>query len=523
MAILDTIAMLWGERPSITVDDADTTQTGIPDPSAWIAQQGNQFNALDEVWRTLAQEHSRIQLYKTYLELEEFTPEISKALDIYADYAASGGTTEGASPLMFKSKGGVFDRRLAKIDEVVQLGRHAWAIIRGMCQFGDEFYENIFTEFGLAGLKALPKQTMYRIEDPFGNVERFEQRLPKAKDSVIEFQKWQVSHFRLRVDESKRYGRSILWSIRRLGMELSLMDQAMTIERLSNAHRRLKFKVDTGGDRTEKGIRKAINLVKSVNRRIRTINPRDGKMRLKHNPLRAEEDIFVPVSKESASDVEVLESSEAGKNMGDLQMKWDRLFAGLGVPQSWYGLTGPNVRAVIKDQALNFMRTVRRIRRDFEIVAIVPYQIALMHVYGVSWERVVRANITIAWPQMSHADDLLAIELDEMRAKVCKIYKDLQLYGRHDMLTKVFKKTDDEATALLIGAEEDPTIGTGTTEDDPVDDPDDDPADRSPVDLPEISLGELRRLYPEIREHADNIEMLIDEKRNARPGVVNGT
>lgn len=510
MSIIDTIAQLWGDRPSISADDDQSTQTGIYDPSSHSNSSTPGYHALDKMYKSLAADSSRMDLYLAYAEMEEFTPEVEKALNFYADYAASGQTTEGESAIRFTSKNGVFDRRLEKIDDVVQLGKQAWAIIRGMCQFGDQFYENVFSDFGLAGLRALPKNTMYRIEDEYGILQGFEQRITKSKE-VIEFEDFQISHFRLRVDESKKYGRSILWSLRRLTMELALMDQAMTIERLSNAHRRLKVTVDVGTDaKDENAIRKAINLVREINRRVRSIDPKTGKMRLKHNPLRAEEDIYIPSYKGSPADVDVLPASEAGKNVKDMVMKWERLFAGLGPPMSWYGLTGPNVRAVIKDQALNFMRTVRRIRKDFEREAVKAYQIALMVQYNIPWERVWKANVSIAWPQMSHADDLLAMELDELRAKVAKMFKELKLMSRRDMLITLFKKTPTVADELLANVSEDETImgsddvANGDDDEKDVDEPDE-------IEAPSDMLERLVARYPEASQLAKNITMLIDE------------
>lgn len=452
MSIFSQMAKIWKDRKVGVDDSSGSSETGVRG-GGYISGHGGEKSSMDEFFDSMFGISSRRELYRIYRDIEEGTPEVASGLDIYADYAVSGGTDKGTSSLVLTSKGRVFNKRLRRIDQNLRLSSKAWRIVRCMCEYGDAFYELIVNGAGVQTLKVLPRGEMFRIEDEKGALKAFMQHSSFDSDP-ISFQPWQVSHFRLVYDDEEKYGRSILWPSKREALELMLMRSGMTITRLSRAHRRLKHMVDVGDASSNTEIERHIAAAKARNKRQRTIDPRSGRMSLRANPLRAEEDIYIPVRKDSKSDVDVLAGDDSLRTIDDILFKRAGVLAGMKMPESWLGLTGPNVRNVADHQVLNFLKTVRRVRRDFASVAIVPYQIALM-LQGIPWERVFLGNIDIAFPKMSMTEDMLAAELDKVRTIVAERLIKLRLMSRFDILVSLFEVPEEEARRLIDGVEED--------------------------------------------------------------------
>lgn len=449
MGIFDKFATLWsGDGKTGKKSPVQTSSTGVYADSPNRYSLGGSRTALDAYLQSIHETKNRKQLYAAYEEIEETNPEIASILDLYADYAVSGGTHDGTSSLRFYSKNKSINKMLQKTEARLDMSSRAWRMVRAMVQHGDAFYETIVTPRGVKDIKALPKSEMFRIHDEYGDVVRYEQR-PSTQSDVIEFAPWQVQHFRLVYDDEKKYGRSLLHSIRQEAQEYALMRTALTVARTTRAHQRLKFLVDVGDAKNETEVNHALAKAQHRNRRTRTINPKTGKLNVRSNPLRAEENIYVPTSKDSKSDVAVLEGDKAlVKNIDDMYFKRSGILAGAKISESWLGLTGPNIRNVADHQVINFVKTVRRVQRDFALVAIVPYQIDLLF-QGISWDRVHYANIGIMFPKMSLVEDKLRYEIDKLRAEVAEKLLKSRLFSRKQLLISVFELDEQEAERIL--------------------------------------------------------------------------
>ena len=464
MGIIDVVSQLWRTRPVGREDPEKSSETGVRGFSPGGVLGRTQTN-LDAFYEELLGTATRQNLYQIYGDVEEGVPEINSILDIYADYAVSGGTHDGTRSLKLTSKGEIFDRRLARIDQNIQLSSKAWRMVRSMVQYGDAFYELIVNGAGLQELKVLPRREMYRIEDEYGTLQGYEQR-SRYDSEAIEFEPWQVAHFRLRYDDERRYGRSLLWPVKRDALEYMLMKSALTIGRLSRAHRRLKHKIDVGnvpaGTAEQERI---IAQAQARNHRQKTMDPRTGKMSLRSNPLRAEEDIFVAVREKSPADVEVVKGDDSIQNIEDVLFKRASILSGAKMPESWLGLTGPNVRNVADHQVINFLKTVRRVQRDFAAVAIVPFQIALM-LQGIPWQRVFLGDIDIAFPKMSLVEDMMRLEIDKLRTIVGERLIKTRLMSRSDILMTFFEYSQEKTEELLTNVDADtgaPDLGRSRT------------------------------------------------------------
>ena len=354
------------------VDDVekDNTATGyVPNlsglPGYMLSDPNSLVSAYVEGQYTPSK---RKLLYRQYAQIEEDFPEINSGLDMYADYTVSGGGTEDVRSFTVSTENGKYQKEIDEVVDRVGLRDKAWSMARGMIRDGDEFVELVADAGGLAKIRPLPKSEMYRNQDNVGNLVRDKAFIQQRAGNVVNFREWQCVHWRTVVDPINPYGRSILWSSRKLCRELALMEDALAIARLSRAHQRLKYTIDVG-DATPADARQIVQEFKTANRRQRIMSKKTGRMSLANNPLLAEEDIYIPKHKDGVADVTTIPGDPSNQHIKDVLHKYDRMFAGMKISKAWFGLTGPNIRSVVGEQGLNFMRTVRRIRNDWKVGA----------------------------------------------------------------------------------------------------------------------------------------------------------
>lgn len=140
----------------------------------------------------------------------EFTPEISAALDIYAEESTT--SDQNGHMLQIYSESKRIRNILADLfNNALDLNTNLPMWIRNVCKFGDDFvYLKLDPEKGVVGCMQLPNIEIERLErgmaaksmngeiDPKQKGLRFNW---KTKD--IEFNAWEVAHFRLLGDDRK--------------------------------------------------------------------------------------------------------------------------------------------------------------------------------------------------------------------------------------------------------------------------------------------------------------------------------
>ena len=428
------------------------TAEGVPrpDPDARIfGDDGPSSGLASNFLNQMKGSRFRRDLYHEYRSIEECFPEICAGLDMYADYTVSGGATERSETYEVSTEDGLFKDELEAVEDRIQLKGQAWSIARGMCRDGDEMLELISDVAGLSKVRALPKEEIFRRETSVGNLPIENAFAQIRRNQRVMFDQWQIAHFRLRVNLEDKYGRSILWGARRVARDLMLSEDALSIARLSRSHQRLKYIVDVGeADSAE--AKSIIDDFRLVNRRVRTMSQKTGRMNMRNNPLLAEEDIFVPCRTGGKADVGVIPGDNSYTNITDILHKYDRLFSSMKISKAWFGLTGPNIRSVVGEQGLNFMRTVRRIRNDLRLGLSQILMVGL-RLKGVPIEKLMDIKLKFKFPMMSHADDELRFKLDKLKLEVAKQYKDLGLMNRFDIMTRIIGIEEDEANKVLAG------------------------------------------------------------------------
>ena len=372
-------------------------------------------------------EPNRLASYYDY-ESMEFTPEISAALDIYAEESTT--MSEKGEILTIYSdsdriKGILEDLFHNKLD--VNTNLQMWT--RGMCKYGDDFvYLKLDPEKGIVGVQQLPNIEIERIEgasSKLGMGQNVDTKVPTRelrftwKNKDMEFQAWEVAHFRILGDDRKLpYGTSMLEKIRRIWKQLLLAEDAMLIYRTSRAPERRVFKIFVG-NMDDKDIEPYVQRVANKFKRDQIQDPRNGQVDMRYNQMAVDQDYFIPVRDPSQTNpIETLPGAQNLGEIADIEYIQKKLLAALRIPKAFLGfeeVVGEGKTLALMD--IRFARTINRIQKS---LVQELNKIALIQLYLLGMEDELN-NFTLSLTNPSAQSDLLRLE--QWKEKIT-LYKD---------------------------------------------------------------------------------------------------
>jgi intein/homing endonuclease len=149
------------------------------------------------------------------------TPEISVALDIFADEATTSNES-GRILSIYSESTRIKNELINLFDNVLDINTNLTAWARNLCKYGDNFvYNKIVPKKGIVGCLQLPNIEMTRTEPgftPVRNMDAYNEENSTQfhwKDKNIEFNSFEVSHFRLTGDDRKLpYGTCLKYDTR---------------------------------------------------------------------------------------------------------------------------------------------------------------------------------------------------------------------------------------------------------------------------------------------------------------------
>lgn len=261
--------------------------------------------------KSIHQESTRIGSYSDF-EAMEFYPEIAAALDIFSEECCTANDKGKILNIYSDServRGILEDLFFNRLD--IHTTLHMW--VRNVCKLGDNFlYLNMNDTQGIIGGKQLP---IYEIERREVDLASSIINKDKSDDTVkfvwrgrnIEFNSWQIAHFRLLNDDRKLpYGTSLLEKCRRIWKGLVLMEDAMMVYRITRAPERRVFKVNVGNI-DEEDVPAYINQMANKFKRTPVIDSKTGQIDTKYNQYAADQDYIIPVRSDNApSPIETL-------------------------------------------------------------------------------------------------------------------------------------------------------------------------------------------------------------------------
>jgi hypothetical protein len=298
-------------------------------------------------------------------------------------------------------------------------------------KYGDNFaFLNINDKYGITGAKQMPNYEMERHEiglfemiNNTGNLDSETAKSDKVKfywrGRDIEFNSWQMAHFRLLGDDRRLpYGTSVLEKARRTWKQLILSEDSMLVYRVSRAPERRVYKIYVGNI-DDADVEAYVNTIADRFKRAPIIDPQTGQVDLRYNQMANDQDFFIPVRTEDAPNpIDTLPGATNLDQIADIEYLRNNLFTALRVPKPFLGFdeaTGEGKNLAMQD--IRFSRTVNRIQQSMlqEL-----NKIAIIHLYLLGFEDELD-NFTLTLNNPSTQAEMLKVE--HLQAKVT-LYKE---------------------------------------------------------------------------------------------------
>jgi hypothetical protein len=390
----------------------------------------NQFAKVESNLYTQAiyYEPNRLASYYDF-ESMEYTPEISAALDIYAEESTT--PNEDGYILQIYSESKRIKSVLADlVNNNLDINTNLPMWTRNTCKYGDDFvYLRLDPEKGVIGCQQLPNIEIERFET--GMMERnITSDVKPSKENKgltfqwktrnMEFQPWEIAHFRLLGDDRKLpYGTSMLEKSRRIWKQLLLSEDAMLIYRTSRAPERRIFKVYVG-NMNDDDVEAYVNRVANKFKRQQIVDSKTGQVDMRFNQMAVDQDYFIPVRDPSTpSPIETLAGAQNLSEIADIEYIQKKLVTALRIPKAFLGFeetVGDGKTLALMD--IRFARTINRIQKSM-IQEL--NKIAIVHLFLLGFEEEI-SNFTLGLTNPSTQADLLKVDI--WKEKVL-LYRDM--------------------------------------------------------------------------------------------------
>lgn len=458
---------LGQDQPDYKLDKKEILKTQDKNEYEKLKLQGQQSLYLNSNWtkvennlytQAVYYEPTRLASFYDY-ESMEYTPEISTALDIYAEESTTPNQ-DGYILQVYSESKRIKSILVDLFVNVLDINTSLPMWIRNMCKYGDNFvYLKLDSEKGITGCMQLPNIEIERLEKGIDsntnnatvNVNRKDLKFVwKSKNS--EFNTWEVAHFRLLGDDRKLpYGTSMLEKARRIWKQLVLAEDAMLIYRTSRAPERRVFKVFVG-NMDDKDVEAYVQRVANKFKRDQVVDRKTGNVDLRFNQMAVDQDYFIPVRDATqASPIETLPGGTNLSEIADIEYIQKKLVTALRVPKAYLGFeepVGDGRNLSLLD--IRFARTINRIQKS----AIAEMnKIAIIHLFLMGFEDEL-SNFTLQLTNPSKQADLLMIDVWATKVTLYKdmvteIAKSIQPVSATWAKKHIFGFSDDEIKTEL--------------------------------------------------------------------------
>ena len=421
-------------KSTYSINDKELLRTKSKEEYDFEKLKKQQDAYLSNMWQKVDNEIYQHSIYyettrlASYADFEgmEFFPEISATLDIMMEESTTLNSENKMITIFSESK------RVRRILEDLFFNRldiHTslpmWT--RNTCKYGDNFlFLNIDSEDGITGVKQLPNIEISRKENEgFG-----ENSMNSDTDKYntvkfiwgqrdIEFNAWQIAHFRLLGDDRRLpYGTSMLEKARRIWKQLLLSEDAMLIYRVTRAPERRIFKIYVGNI-DEQDVPAYVNKIANNFKRSPVIDQKTGQIDSRYNQMAQDQDYFIPVRDVNApTPIDTLPGATNLSEIADIQYLQKKLFTALRVPKPFLGFEEVNGDG--KNLALQDIRFARTINRIQQSMLQELNKIAIIHLYILGLEDELE-NFTLTLNNPSTQAEMLKVEQTQLKVT---LYKD---------------------------------------------------------------------------------------------------
>ena len=397
---------------------------------------------------SLAYQAARIDLFRDY-DTMDMDPILASALDIYADESTT--PNELGKILVVNAEDENIKGILTNLFyDVLNIEHNIWSWTRNMCKYGD-FYMRFYVspEYGVYQIEPISAYNVERLEntDPLNkNYVKFQIR-PTDTSQVETLEFFECAHFRLLSDSNfLPYGKAMIEGARRVWKQLSLMEDAMLINRIMRAPERRIFKLDVGNippQDVDSFMEKAISKMKKVP----YVDPQTGDYNLRFNLQNMTEDFYLPVrGSDSGTSIETLSGIE-WTGIDDIQYLRNKLMSALKIPKAFLGyeeeLSG---KATLASEDVRFARTIGRIQR---VIISELEKIAIVHLYSQGYRDETLVNFKLELTNPSTIFEKEKIEVWGNKTELAKNMMEAKLFSKKWIYKNVFNLSNDDSEKLL--------------------------------------------------------------------------
>jgi hypothetical protein len=422
-------SLMGQDIPSFKFDKKELLRT--PDKAEYEKQklQAQQSYYIASQWAKIENnlysqavyyEPTRLASYYDY-ESMEYTPEISAALDTYAEESTTVDENGymlqiySDSPRIKAVLGDLFNNALD-----INTNLPMWT--RNTAKYGDNFvFLKLDPEKGVVGCLQLPNIEVERIEvgmkgratSGFGAAIASNSDVKSLtftwKNKQLEFNSWEIAHFRLLGDDRKLpYGTSMLEKARRIWKQLVLAEDAMLVYRTSRAPERRVFKVYVG-NMDDQDVQPYVQRFAQQFKKDQVVDKNTGNVDMRFNQMAVDQDFFVPVRDPSAPNpIETLEGAKNLSEIADIEYIQKKLLTALRIPKAFLGfeeVVGDGKNLSLQD--IRFARTINRIQKS--MIAELN-KIAIIHLFLLGFEDEL-GSFQLSLTNPSKQADLLTIDV----------------------------------------------------------------------------------------------------------------
>ena len=387
----------------------------------------------------------RRKMYMDY-ELMDTDSIISAALDIYSDECTV--RNEQGDLLTIQTDDEHVKRVLYNLYyDILNIEFNLWHWVRTLCKFGDLF---LYLELmnGVGVVDAIPIHTALIDRDDYRGEDQNETQFIYEGETNKNFNRnlfgyHEIAHFRLLADTNfLPYGKSMLEGARKEFKRLSMMEDAMLIQRIMRAPERRIFNIDVGNIPPE-SIDQYMNDVSSEMKKIPFIDEETGEYNLRFNLQNSLEDYYLPRrGSDSGTSIETLPGLGNEGAIEDIQYIQAKLFGFLKIPKAYLGYDeGIDGKGTLAAEDIRFARLIERIQK---IITSELEKIGHIHLYmqGFKQEELINFKLQLATPSLIYERQ----KVDLMNEKVNLIgnLKEHRLWSDKRIYEKLFNLTPEE-------------------------------------------------------------------------------
>ena len=405
---------------------------------------------------------SKLELFSDYEAMDQ-DPIIASALDIYAD-ECTVKDAEGDT-LTISSQNDEITKVLRNLfNDILNIDYNLWPWIRNACKYGDFFLHlDIEDDIGIVNVTPLSsyevrREEGYDEENPYAYRFVLEgthmSYAGGSKQNATQFENYEIAHFRLLSDTNfLPYGKAMIEPARKIYKQLSLMEDAMLINRIMRAPERRIFKIDVGNIPPAE-VDNHMRTIMDKMKKIPYMDEKTGEYNLKFNMENMLEDYYLPVrGGESGTAIESLPGLSNDGQIEDIEYLRNKQMAALKIPKAFLGYDeGVEGKATLAAEDVRFARTIERIQKIFVSELT---KIAVVHLFSQGYKDEDLINFELSLTNPSLVYEKQKVETLNEKIGLATNLRDSNMFSERWIYENIFGLSQDEWTAEQLQVIED--------------------------------------------------------------------